>query len=161
MWQALFSVTNLVAVAAWLVLLLAPRRPLALSFVLYAGVGLLCLVYVAMVATLLAGWADPVRDAGLPPMDLANYSVAGLKDAFRSDGAIAVGWTHYLALDLFTGLWIARDADAKHFSRLGQSPFLLLTFLAGPAGLLGWLVVRERRARGPGGWSRKGKTPAG
>jgi len=161
MWQTLFSVTNAIALAMWAVLILLPRRPFPLSLVLYAGVGLLCLVYVAMLAALLAGWADPVRDAGLPAVDFADYSIAGLKSTFRSEGAIAVGWTHYLALDLFTGLWIARDADAKGFSRVAQAPVLLLTFLAGPAGLLVWLFVRERRARGPGGWTRKRKTPAG
>jgi hypothetical protein len=161
MWQALFSLTNAVALIAWAVLVLAPRKPLALSAVLYLGVGLLCLAYAAMLAGLVLGWADPVRDAGLGQTDLSNYSVAGLKDAFRSDGAIVVGWTHYLALDLFTGLWIARDADAKGFSRIAQAPVLLLTFLAGPLGLLLWLAVRERRARGPGGWTRKRKTPAG
>ena len=161
MWQSLFSLTNAIALAMWLVLIVLPRRPFALALVLYGGVGLLCLAYVAMFGALLAGWADPVRDAGLSATNLADYSVAGLKDAFRSEGAIVVGWTHYLALDLFTGLWIARDADAKGFSRIAQAPVLLLTFLAGPAGLLAWLVVRERRARGPGGWTSKRKTPAG
>ena len=161
MWQTLFSLANAVALSMWVVLVALPRRPFPLALVLYAGVGLLCLAYVAMIAALVAGWADPVRDAGLPPMDFGEYSVAGLKDAFRSEAAIVIGWTHYLALDLFTGLWIARDADAKGFSRLAQAPVLLLTFLVGPAGLLVWLVVRERRARGPGGWTRKRKTPAG
>jgi hypothetical protein len=66
---------------------------------------------------------------------------------FMSDGGIVLGWTHYLAFDLFVGLWISRDADAKGFSRLTQLPFLFMTFLAGPIGLLAWLVIRERRAR--------------
>jgi hypothetical protein len=161
MWQSLFSFTNAVAVIAWALLILAPRRPAPLALVLYLGVGLLCAVYAAMLAGLVLGWADPVRDVGLPPLQSFDYSVSGLKDAFRSEGAIALGWTHYLALDLFTGLWIARDADAKGFSRVAQAPVLLLTFLAGPLGLLVWLIVRERRARGKGGWTRKGKTPAG
>jgi hypothetical protein len=160
-WQSLFTVTNAVALVAWAVLILAPRRPAPLSLILYLGVGLLCAAYVAMFGALLLGWADPVRDAGLAATNFGDYSIAGLKNAFRSEGAIAVGWTHYLALDLFTGLWIARDADAKHFARLAPAPVLLLTFLAGPLGLLIWLIVRERRARGPGGWARKGKTPAG
>ena len=64
-----------------------------------------------------------------------------------SDGGVTVGWIHYLALDLFAGLWIAKDADQKEFSRLVQAPVLLLTFVAGPAGLLLWLAVREGRAR--------------
>ena len=161
MWQALFSLTNVVAVAAWLMLLLAPRRPAPLALVLYLGVGLLCLAYVAMFVALFGGLADPVLDAGAPAPSLMDYSVAGLKGFFRSDGGLVLGWTHYLALDLFTGLWIARDGDAKGFSRLAQAPVLVATFLAGPLGLLIWLAIRERRARGPGGWARKGKTPAG
>src|SRR3546814_18320544 len=58
-----------------------------------------------------------------------------------------VGWVHYLAFDLFAGMWIARDADQKGFSRIVQFPLLVLTLLAGPVGLLAWLIVRERRAR--------------
>jgi hypothetical protein len=55
-----------------------------------------------------------------------------LRKLFMTDAGIVVGWTHYLAFDLFVGLWISRDADAKGFSRLVQAPILLLTFLAGP-----------------------------
>lgn len=160
MWQSLFTLTNVIALAAWIVLIALPRRPFALALVLYGGVALLCLAYAGIFVALLGGIADPVRDAGLPPPDFANYSVAGLKDLFRSDGAIVLGWTHYLAFDLFTGLWIARDADAKEFPRAVQVPFLVATFMAGPIGLLGWLLVRERRAR-RGGWGHKGRTPAG
>lgn len=160
MWQTLFGLTNGIALVAWALLLLAPRRPIPLSFVLYGGVALLCLAYAAMFVLLVGGVADPVRDAGAGLADLTDYSVAGLKDLFRSEGAVVLGWTHYLAFDLFAGLWIARDADAKGFARLFQAPFLVATFLAGPIGLLGWLVVRERRAR-EGGWTRQRKTPAG
>ena len=161
MWQTVFAATNLVALAGWIVLIALPRRPLPLALVLYGAVAVLCLAYVVMFAGLFGGWADPVRDAGAPPPDLSNYSIAGLMGFFRSEGGVVLGWTHYLAFDLFVGLWIARDADTKGFSRLVQVPFLVATFLAGPVGLFAWLFVRERRARGDGGWSRKGKTPAG
>lgn len=152
MWTTIFGATNLVALAAWAILLFLPRKPVAMAAVLYLGVGLLCLVYAVLLALLVTGAADPVRDAGLPPVDLADYSVAGIKSLFRSDGAIVLGWTHYLAFDLFVGLWIARDADAKQFSRLAQAPVLLATFLAGPLGLFVWLAIRERRARALGRW---------
>jgi hypothetical protein len=152
MWQAMFSVTNTIALLAWIVLLALPRRPFPLAMVLYAGVGLLSLAYTSGLAVLIA-------QGGL---DFTRFTtIAGIRELFASDAGIAIGWTHYLAFDLFTGLWIARDADAKGFGRLFQVPFLLLTFFAGPVGLFGWLLVRERRARGPGGWSRKKKTPAG
>ena len=76
-----------------------------------------------------------------------------MRAIFASDGGVTVGWTHYLAFDLFVGLWIARDADAKHFSRLVQAPFLFATLMAGPLGLLLWLAIRERRARAKGRFS--------
>ena len=146
-WPALFGLTNLVAVLGWLALLLLPRRPAVHSLVLFACVGLLCLAYAAMVGALILGGADPGRVAGAPAPNLADYSIPGLRGFFMSDAGLVIGWTHYLAFDLFVGLWIARDADAKGVSRWVQLPVLLLTFLAGPLGLLLWLLLREGRAR--------------
>jgi hypothetical protein len=146
-WQSVFAVTNAIALIGWLLLLLAPRRPLTLSLVLYAAVGLLCLIYVVIFAALLGGSVDPVRAPGAEAVSLTDYSVRGLRALFASDGAITVGWTHYLALDLFTGLWIARDADNKRVGRLLQAPVLFATYMAGPLGLLIWLIAREPLAR--------------
>ena len=145
-WPALFTFTNAVAVATWAALALAPRRPAVLSLVLYAGVGLLCLVYAMIFANLLLGMADPGRLAGAAPGP-PEYTIAGIRGLFQSDAGLVLGWTHYLAFDLFVGLWIARDADAKGFGRAVQLPLLIMTFVAGPVGLLFWLLVRERRAR--------------
>ena len=147
MWQALFGFTNLVAVVAWAALLLLPRRPLTHSVILYAGVGLLCLTYAVLLVSLMGRLVDPGAVAGAAPFVPSDYSIEGLRKLFMTDGGLVTGWTHYLAFDLFVGLWIGRDADAKGFSRLVQAPILLLIFLAGPIGLVLWLVIRERRAR--------------
>lgn len=143
-WGTLFSLTNLVALGAWSLLAFVPRRPVVLSAVLYLGVGLLCATYAAMFVALVTGSVDPGRVGPVPKF---AYSIRGIRGLFAADAGIVIGWTHYLALDLFTGLWIARDADAKGFGRIWQLPFLLATFLAGPIGLLGWLIVREPAAR--------------
>lgn len=79
-------------------------------------------------------------------------SIEGVRAIFASDAGVTIGWIHYLAFDLFVGLWIARDADAKGFSRFVQAPVLLATFLAGPLGLVVWLLLREKRARALGRW---------
>ncbi len=152
MWETIFVWTNGLAAAMWLALLIGPRKPALLSAVLFVGVGLLCLAYAAMFAGLMGGLVDPARAAGAGDAAPFQYSVAGLMDQFRSQGVMVFGWTHYLAFDLFAGLWIARDADAKGFSRLVQAPVLITTFLAGPIGLLVWLAIRERRARASGRW---------
>jgi hypothetical protein len=146
-WSALFTLTYVVALVGWAVLAFVPRTRLAQSIVMFACVALLCLAYAAMFVALFGGLVDPARVAGAPPPDLTNYSVEGLRALFMSDGGIVLGWTHYLAFDLFVGLWVARDADAKGFRRLAQLPVLFLVLMAGPIGLLVWLIVREARAR--------------
>ena len=142
-WDTVFSLTNATAMLGWVILAVVPRKPLALSAVLYLGVGLLCLAYFALVAASLGGLLDQGRLPGTPEPDLLDYSIAGLRPLFMSDGGIVIGWTHYLAFDLFVGLWIARDADAKRVGRLVQLPFLFVTLMAGPVGLLSWLGLRN------------------
>ena len=145
-WATIFSITNLIALVGWLLLILGPREPRTGAIILYFGVGLLCLAYTVMFGLLFGGIVDPVRVAGAAGQG-SFTSIEGIRALFMSDGGIVIGWTHYLAFDLFVGQWIAKDADHKGFARWVQAPVLLLTFLAGPAGLLLWLIVRERRAR--------------
>lgn len=140
MWDTVFGAANLLAMACWAILILATRGEIARTLVFYGGVGLLCLVYGVLLVGLLSGII-----AGAGPINFST--IAGVRAIFTSDAGVTVGWIHYLALDLFTGLWISRDADAKQFSRLLQAPVLVLTFLAGPLGLLVWLVIREPAAR--------------
>lgn len=146
-WDWVFGLVNVVALAAWAMLAFLPRKPIVMALVLFLGVGLLCLAYTLMFAGLFGGWLDASRVPGVPPADLKDYSIDGIRALFMSDGGIVLGWTHYLAFDLFVGQWIARDADNKGFHRLVQLPFLFLTLMAGPIGLLLWLVIRERKAR--------------
>ena len=148
MWPALFSLINVVALFGWLLLAFAPRKPLTNSAVMYLGVALLCLIYAVCFALVLSGSVDPGQVGAGGKGGFG--SIVAVRALFQSDGGVVIGWTHYLAFDLFTGLWIARDADAKQFSRILQLPFLVATFLAGPLGLLLWLILRERRARSAG-----------
>lgn len=149
-WEAIFGAVNLLAMIAWAALILAPRKAALLAAILYLGVGLLCAIYAAGLVSLVGGLVDPVGPANAA-VDFTT--IEGVRSIFASNGGVTIGWTHYLAFDLFVGLWIARDADAKGFSRWVQAPILFATFMAGPLGLLVWLVVREKRARAQGRWS--------
>ena len=147
-WGQVFNAVNLLAMIGWAALILLPRWPALLSGVLYLGIGLLCLIYAGGLIGLLSGLLDPGAGGGGGG---ANFStIAGVRAIFASDAGVAIGWTHYLAFDLFVGLWIVRDADAKHVSRWVQAPILLATFIAGPLGLLIWLALREPAARRQG-----------
>lgn len=147
-WNAWFSMVNLLALIAWGALIVLPRWPALLSGVLYLGIGLLCLIYATGLIGLLSGLI-PNPGAGTGG-GVDFTTIAGVRSIFASDAGVTIGWTHYLAFDLFVGLWIARDGDAKGVSRFIQAPVLLATFMAGPLGLLIWLAVREPAARRQG-----------
>ena len=135
-WPALFGITNAISLIAWALLILSPRGPRTAAIILYFGVGLLSLAYAVMFA------------AQIENFFTGDFTgIAGIRALFADGSGMVLGWTHFLALDLFVGQWIAKDADHKGFSRFAQAPVLLLTLFAGPIGLLLWLVVRERRAR--------------
>jgi hypothetical protein len=64
------------------------------------------------------------------PLDFRDP--AAVQAAFGQPETFLAGWTHYIAFDLFVGRWIWADANASgRTARLA----LLLTWLAGPAGL--------------------------
>lgn len=144
-WSAVFGAVNLLALVAWTALILLPRWPALLSAILYLGVGLLCAVYACGLIGVVSGL---IPNPGGGGMDFTT--IAGIRAIFATDGGVTIGWTHYLAFDLFVGLWIARDADAKAISRFIQAPILLATFMAGPLGLGVWLLLREPAARRQG-----------
>jgi len=63
---------------------------------------------------------------------------------------IFVGWVHYLLFDLFVGAWEARDAQRRGVSHGLLIPCLILTYMAGPFGLLLYVVLRAATKKG--GW---------
>ncbi len=144
-WDTLFSIANLWALICWIMLIFLPRSEFLKTAIFYLGIGLLSFTYGVLIILLLTGLVD---GNGLPGVENGSFSsIEGIRALFQSDGAVVIGWIHYLAFDLFVGLWISREADSKGFSRILQAPVLLLTFLAGPLGLFIWLVIREPAAR--------------
>ena len=141
-WPATFQIVNTVALVLWLVLIIAPRWRGGIGQLRIIGAGGLSLCYVGLITTALTiGFGE----APGPTPDFTT--IAGVRAIFATDGGVVTGWTHYLALDLFTGLWIAEDADRRRMGRILQAPILTLTFLAGPAGLFLYLMVSRTFAR--------------
>jgi hypothetical protein len=129
--EHLFSILNLVALAAWLPLLFLPRARWAAETVPTVVPSLLAVVYVVLVATTL-----PRSEGGFS-------SLAAVRALFDNPWALLAGWAHYLAFDLFVGGWEVRDAQRRGIRHLFVVPALVLTFLVGPAGLLLYLVTRS------------------
>lgn len=143
--QTAFDLGNLVALVGWAMLLAAPYagawRARLRAFAGRVVPAVLAAGYVGMVA---ARWGT-VPDAGFT-------TLAGVRALFADDGVLVAGWLHYLAFDLFVGAWIGRAGEEAGLSPLLLAPCLVLTFVAGPAGLLAFLALRAlagRRAAAP------------
>ena len=95
----------------------------------------------------MAGLISDGGPIGRPAADLT--SLAGVMALFDSPGGATIGWIHYLAFDLFVGTWISRNADAHKISRWFQIPILFFTLMAGPIGLLLYLLLRQLKGENP------------
>src|SRR5580698_777698 len=108
-WTALFGVANSIALVSWAALILAPRWTALLALIRYGAIGLFCLAYAALVLL----FFFRVEGGGFG-------SLLEVRALFASDPALLAGWLHYLAFDLFVGLWIAERADARGLNRFIQ-----------------------------------------
>ena len=138
----LFSIINLSVLPAWALLIFLPRWK-GTKFIVHSALYPLFLggVYIVCFALALSG-----QGAGG-----SFTSIEGIRELFSSDVGIIIGWAHYLVFDLFIGAWEARDAQKRGFSHWVLVPCLFLTFMAGPVGLVLYLVLRAVTRKG--GWA--------
>lgn len=120
-----FAVAGQAAMAGWLALILLPRWRWLVMALRHGLVGALSLAYAALIFV----YFFRVEGGGFD-------GVAQVRALFQSDPVLLAGWLHYLAFDLFAGIWIAGRADVLGLSRALQAPILLATFMVGPVGLL-------------------------
>lgn len=140
----LFTLTNFSVVPAWFLLIALPNwsvTRVAIHSMLYP-------LILGIVYTLGLGFAV---FGGMGAEDGGFTTIAGVRALFSTDIGILVGWTHYLLFDLFVGAWAARDAKRRGFSHALLIPCLFFTFMAGPFGLLLYVILRK--VTGKGGWT--------
>lgn len=133
-----FSIASTAAMVGWIALLLLPRWPVLVSVLRYGLIGALSVAY----AVLIMLFFFRVEGGGF-------NTIGEVRALFMSDGGLLAGWIHYLAFDLFVGIWIAGEADRIGMSRLLQIPILIATFMFGPIGLLIYLASRTTQAFAP------------
>ena len=123
--EPIFSVASTTALVSWVVLILLPRTRVLRRLVQVLAVGGLCVAYAVLVQLVFFS----VQGGGFS-------SLAAVQRLFAVPEVALAGWIHYLAFDLFVGLWIAQRADAMGLSRWLQAPVLVVTFMFGPIGLM-------------------------
>lgn len=139
--ETIFSLINASVVPAWLLLMFAPRWPWTHRLVHAAYVPLLFGVFYSYFFALNIFFGGAAEGTSL-------FSLAGVMALFDSETGTLVGWSHYLVFDLFVGAWISRDALRRGVNYLAVIPCLLFTFMAGPIGLMLYLLLRLATGKG-------------
>ena len=132
--ETIFSACGALAMLGWAGLVLLPKVPLVVDIVARLVIpALIGVVYLVLM----------VGNASQTPADGGFGSLAQVKALFSVEALLLGGWVHYLAFDLFVGAWEVRDAQRRGVHHLLVIPCLLATFMAGPAGLVLYLVLRS------------------
>ena len=133
-----FQYVNLFPIPLWLAMMFAPRAPItqraSRSSIIF---GLAALHYIASL-----GLAVSAFRKGGQGQSLDFTSLEGIRRGLGTKEGALGAWSHMLALDLFTGAWIYRESRRIGAPAWVRIPSLAFTLLAGPFGLLLFLVWR-------------------
>src|SRR6476469_8134245 len=121
----LFHICSTAVLPAWILLAVAPRWRWTHRISTFILTLPLAALYLGL---FFAHWNSSL---GLGSLDQV-YAL------FQDPALVLAGWIHYLAFDLFIGSWEVRDAIRNRIPHWVVIPFLVLTFLFGPVGLLSY-----------------------
>ncbi|MEM6344356.1 MAG: ABA4-like family protein [Bacteroidota bacterium] len=126
-----FSIANTFVLVGWILLIFAPKWERTQQIVLYGVVLVLSLTYAFLIAPTLANFSPDTFS-----------TLENVMALFTQEQAVAAGWVHYLAFDLFVGAYIVREGISLQIPRWQYTLCLPFTFMFGPIGLLFFLLFK-------------------
>ena len=139
--ETIFSLCMVAAAIGWLMLAAAPLARTNLVRAARIIVVGLALAYFIQLFTI----TQPVPGASFT-------TLAGVTALFSLPGNVMLGWTHYLAFDLFIGSWEVEDSAKIGLPHWAILIPLALTFLVGPVGFFTYAIIRTIHM-----WRRHGR----
>jgi Domain of unknown function (DUF4281) len=133
---AIFSFGNSSVLLGWVLLIFVPKWKYTQAIILNGMIVLFALIYAYMI----------LKDIGSFSMDSFS-TLANVKALFQNDNAVAAGWLHYLAFDLFVGAYIVKRAQQLQISRWLYTLPLPFTFMFGPMGYLIFFLIKIVRTK--------------
>jgi len=75
-----------------------------------------------------------------------NFSLylglSNVSELFRNDYYLLMFWTHFIAINLFIGGWILKDAQKLYINKILLAFPLIITYLIGPIGIFLYWIIR-------------------
>lgn len=132
----IFSICNQVILLGWILLIFLPNWKYTEAIILNG----LLVVFSSLYAFII------LKDIQHFNPESFN-SLASVKALFQKDDAIAAGWIHYLAFDLFVGVCIVQKSKKIGLSRIVYTVTLPFTFMFGPIGYLLFVIFKTIKTK--------------
>ncbi len=127
----LFAWSTYLVLSGWALLLLFPGWRWSTRFITVFMIPLLLsALYMSLIVTYMS------------ETDGNFESLGGVSRLFENPHMLVAGWVHYLAFDLFVGVWEIQDSRRLGILHWYVAPCLMFTFLFGPIGFIMYLVIR-------------------
>jgi len=134
--ETIYLMANWGVIPFWVMLIIIPNHGLTNFFVQSIIVPLLLASgYMYLSYNLYLG--NEIFDG----FELYN-GIDGLYSMFANEILLLIFWLHFLAISLFTGAWIVRDARKYFIPKIITVPSLVLTYFTGPVGLVVYWFFR-------------------
>ena len=132
----IFSICNKVILLGWVLLIFLPNWKYTQAIILNG----LIVTFAGLYSFII------LKDIGnFNPESFS--SLANVKALFQNDYAVAAGWIHYLAFDLFVGAYIVRKSKEIQLSRVLYTICLPFTFMFGPMGYLLFFIFKTIKTK--------------
>tara|TARA_B100000989_G_scaffold257263_1_gene206749 strand:- start:228 stop:698 length:471 start_codon:yes stop_codon:yes gene_type:complete len=134
--ENIYLIANWGVIPFWLLLIFAPNHGLTNFFVQ-------SIVAPALLAT---GYAYLSYNLFLEKNIFDGFELYkgldGLYSVFANENLLLIFWLHFLAISLFAGAWIVRDARKYLIPRILTIISIILTYFTGPIGLFIYWFIR-------------------
>ena len=115
----------------WLALIFFPNSRLSLTFITSIFLPIIfSLIYGYIIYLLIINGGNIFESFDL------YLGIENLHSLFSNDIFLLIFWTHFLAINLFLGSWVSRDALRHNIPILLSGFFLVLIYFTGPLGLV-------------------------
>jgi hypothetical protein len=133
---SIFSFGNSFVLLGWILLIFLPTWKYTQTIILNGMIVLFALIYAFLL----------LKDIGSFSVDSFS-TLANVKALFQNDNAVAMGWIHYLAFDLFVGAYIVKKSQQLQISRWLYTLPLPFTFMFGPVGYLLFFLIKTFKTK--------------
>ena len=134
--ENIYLLANWGVIPFWLLLVVLPNHQMTNFFVQSVIIPLL----------LASGYAYLSYNIYLDGNILSGFELYrgldGLYAMFANESLLLIFWLHFLAISLFAGAWIVRDSRKFFIPKIVIIPSLILTYFAGPVGLVFYWFIR-------------------